>query len=211
MNRLRLASVAALAVATSAAALYGCSKNDKTPTSPPNSFTITASAGAGGVIAPSGAVVVPRGSSKTFHIALTTGTSISSVLVDGVNVGADTVYTFTNVTANHTIAANFAGAAAESFDSGVVGAGVSFAHTFPNAGSTPYFCQLHPTQMTGTVNVSAAAAADSVVVAVANFSFTPSTVSIKPGGYVRWTFSSTHTATSGTPAVNARAMKMTKM
>ena len=33
---------------------------------------------------------------------------VADVLVDGVSVGAVTSYTFTNVTANHTIAASFA-------------------------------------------------------------------------------------------------------
>ena len=33
---------------------------------------------------------------------------MADVLVDGVSVGAVTSYTFTNVTANHTIAASFA-------------------------------------------------------------------------------------------------------
>lgn len=210
MTRLRLASVAALGVLAVVAVILGCSKSDKTPMQPGNQFTITASAGAGGVIVPAGAVVVPRDSSKTFNISVTTGTAISSVLVDGVSQGPISVYTFSNVTANHTITASFAGAAAESFDSGVVGTGTSFTHVFPNAGSTPYFCTVHTTQMTGTVNVSGAGT-DSAVVAVANFSFTPATVTIKPGGYVRWTFSSFHSATSGTPPANRAAMKQMKM
>lgn len=211
MNRSRLALALALATAGALALVFGCSKSDKTPTAPnPNQFTITATAGAGGTIAPSGAVIVPKDSSQTFHIAANAGLSIVSVLVDNVNIGADSVYTFNSVTANHTIAATFSGGVAEVFDSGVLGAGASYEHVFPNAGSSPYYCQLHPSLMTGTVNVQAGGA-DSVVVAVANFSFTPSTVTIKPGGYVRWTFNSTHTATSGTPPVNGTAMKMPHM
>ena len=70
-------------------------------------YTITASAGTGGSISPSGAVPVHFGSDQTFHITADTGYHITDVLVDGVSVGAVTGYTFTNVTANHTIAASF--------------------------------------------------------------------------------------------------------
>src|SRR5258706_235192 len=71
-------------------------------------FTITASAGANGVISPSGSVVVNYGSSQAFTITPNTGYHVADVLVDGSSVGAVTSYTFTNVTATHTIAASFA-------------------------------------------------------------------------------------------------------
>ena len=70
-------------------------------------YTITASAGTGGTITPSGAVVVNQGSNKTFTIAANSGYAISQVTVDSVNQGAITSYTFTNVQANHTISATF--------------------------------------------------------------------------------------------------------
>ena len=70
-------------------------------------FTITASAGANGTICPSGTVRVYSGRNQTFIITPGCGYSIAAVLVDGVSVGAVTSYTFTNVTANHTIAASF--------------------------------------------------------------------------------------------------------
>ncbi len=73
-----------------------------------SAFTITASAGTGGSIAPSGAVSVSSGTSKTFAITPNTGYRVAGVLVDGTSVGAVTTYTFSNVTANHTIAASFA-------------------------------------------------------------------------------------------------------
>jgi hypothetical protein len=69
---------------------------------------ITASAGSGGSISPSGEVSVGYGSSKTFTIKPKGGRRVSDVKVDGVSVGAVTTYTFTNVTANRTIAAYFA-------------------------------------------------------------------------------------------------------
>ena len=70
-------------------------------------WIVTASAGAGGTITPSGAVGVAQGASQAFTIAANSGYTISGVLVDGASVGAVTSYTFTNVTAAHTIAASF--------------------------------------------------------------------------------------------------------
>jgi hypothetical protein len=73
-----------------------------------STFTITASAGTGGTISPTGAVSVSYGASRAFTITPNTGYRVASVLVDGASVGAVTTYTFSNVTANHTIAASFA-------------------------------------------------------------------------------------------------------
>ncbi len=70
-------------------------------------YTVTASAGSGGAIFPSGAVSVTSGGNQTFTIAPDAGYRISSVTVDGVNQGAIATYTFMNVTANHTISAVF--------------------------------------------------------------------------------------------------------
>ncbi|CAB1075483.1 hypothetical protein D1AOALGA4SA_3303, partial [Olavius algarvensis Delta 1 endosymbiont] len=69
--------------------------------------TITASAGSNGNISPSGTVVVSQGSDKIFTIAANQNYQVSEVLVDGSSEGAITSYTFTNVTGNHTISANF--------------------------------------------------------------------------------------------------------
>ncbi|MFN8589017.1 MAG: T9SS type A sorting domain-containing protein [Candidatus Eisenbacteria bacterium] len=70
-------------------------------------WIITASAGTGGTISPSGAVGVAHGASQAFTIAANSGFQVSGVTVDGASVGAVTSYTFTNVTAAHTIAAAF--------------------------------------------------------------------------------------------------------
>jgi len=74
----------------------------------PLSFTITASAGAGGSIAPSGTTTFSYGASQTYFIAASTGYIVSDVQVDGVSVGPVASYNFSNITANHTIAATFA-------------------------------------------------------------------------------------------------------
>jgi GH25 family lysozyme M1 (1,4-beta-N-acetylmuramidase) len=70
-------------------------------------FIITASAGSGGSISPSGTVTVNYGDSKTFTITSNSGYKISDVKVNGKSVGAVSTYTFTNVTNNHTIEAVF--------------------------------------------------------------------------------------------------------
>ena len=53
-------------------------------------------------------MTVNNGGSQTFTITPSTGYHVADVLVDGASVGAVTSYTFTNVTANHTISASFA-------------------------------------------------------------------------------------------------------
>ena len=70
-------------------------------------YTITASAGANGSISPSGSVTVIQGNNQSFTITPSASYHVADVLVDGASVGAVTSYTFTNVTANHAIAATF--------------------------------------------------------------------------------------------------------
>ena len=72
-----------------------------------NTYTITATAGNGGTITPAGATTVAYNADRTYTIAANTGYHVSDVFVDGVSVGAVTSYTFTGVTANHTIYAAF--------------------------------------------------------------------------------------------------------
>ncbi|MCK4827388.1 hypothetical protein KA005_67275, partial [bacterium] len=69
--------------------------------------TVTASAGTGGTISPSGSVSVNSGANQTFTITPNTGYSVSEVQVDGSPIQAVASYTFTNVTSNHTIAVSF--------------------------------------------------------------------------------------------------------
>lgn len=71
-------------------------------------FTITATAGNGGKIAPTGATNVYKGTSKAFTITLNDGYHVDSLTVDGTAVDVVTEYTFSDVTANHTIAVTFA-------------------------------------------------------------------------------------------------------
>jgi len=70
-------------------------------------LTVTASAGAGGTITPSGAVAVTPGNDQSFTIAADSGFNIADVVVDGLSVGATTTHTFSDVIEAHTISASF--------------------------------------------------------------------------------------------------------
>ncbi len=70
-------------------------------------LSITASAGSGGTISPSGVTPLDPGGSQVYTITPLSGYHVKDVLVDGVSVGAVTGYTFSNVTVSHTIAASF--------------------------------------------------------------------------------------------------------
>ena len=72
-----------------------------------STYTITASAGTGGSISPSGTVSVASGESKTFYIAANNGYKISNVKIDGTSHGAISSHLFSDVTSNHTITASF--------------------------------------------------------------------------------------------------------
>ena len=74
-------------------------------TSEPFKYTITTSAGSNGSITPS--ATVNYGSSKTINISPSTGYEVNEVIVDGVNKGKITTYTFNNITDNHTISVTF--------------------------------------------------------------------------------------------------------
>ena len=70
-------------------------------------YTITASAGTGGSISPSAGINVQSGANQTFTVTPNSGYQIANVTVDGVSKGAISSYTFSSVSANHTITASF--------------------------------------------------------------------------------------------------------
>lgn len=82
------------------------------------------------------------------------------------------------------------------FDSGNLTVGQVFVFTFADSGTFTYRCVPHTAQgMTGTVVVSAAGQ-DSPVVNITNNVFTPATVNVRTGSYVKWTNSQgVHTVT----------------
>jgi uncharacterized protein (TIGR02145 family) len=79
-------------------------------------YTINATAGANGTISPNGAVIVNRGAGQVFAITPSANYKVLDVLVDDVSAGAITSYTFSNVTANHTIYASFVSVYTVSFN-----------------------------------------------------------------------------------------------
>ena len=74
-------------------------------TSEPFKYTITTSAGSNGSITPS--ATVNYGSSKTINMSPSTGYEVNEVIVDGINKGKITTYTFNNISDNHTISVTF--------------------------------------------------------------------------------------------------------
>ncbi len=92
---------------TGGSTLGSCAGSSFTTTVTVNPFSIIATAGANGSISPSGTTYVASGGSQTYTITPNTGYSISGVLVDGSSVGPVSSYTFSSVTANHTITASF--------------------------------------------------------------------------------------------------------
>jgi len=66
-------------------------------------YTITATAGKGGKISPSGAVTVNEGASQTFFIKPYCNNTVADVLIDGGSIGTPSTITFFNITSNHSI------------------------------------------------------------------------------------------------------------
>lgn len=101
---------------------------------PAPTHTITASAGVGGSISPSGSVSVEDGADQIFNITPNSNYRISSVTVDGASVGAVPSYTFVNVTVNHSISATFtyAGGSTSSGNSSGSGSSSGTNYTAPS-------------------------------------------------------------------------------
>ncbi|HOZ79801.1 MAG TPA: hypothetical protein PLY34_17525, partial [Ferruginibacter sp.] len=72
-----------------------------------NAFTINANAGSNGSISPAGEATVSAGSNHTYNIVADACYRIADVLVDGISVGAVPAYTFTDISASHSISASF--------------------------------------------------------------------------------------------------------
>jgi hypothetical protein len=72
-----------------------------------NSVSIHSEAGAGGNISPEGTVSVDYGSNMTFTITPATGYHVYNVVTDGVSQGNVSSFTFSNVTSEHSITAEF--------------------------------------------------------------------------------------------------------
>ena len=108
-------------------------------------YTITASAGVGGTISPIGITTLTTGSSLTYSISANAGYCINSVVVDGVNVGSISTYTFTGIAASHTIAVDFVARLTPTVSISIATNNVCFGSAAAiiassiNAGSTPLY------------------------------------------------------------------------
>jgi hypothetical protein len=71
-------------------------------------YTVHASAGPHGVMAPTGDLTVSRGANLHFSLEPWPHYRVGDLLLDGVTVGADTTYTLADVSADHTFAVSFA-------------------------------------------------------------------------------------------------------
>ena len=126
-------------------------------------YSISASAGAGGSISPSGTTTLVKGDSKTFSITPSSGYKIFSVKVDGASVGAVSSYTFSSITSGHTISAEFASNASVSVGGASLGDGGSCTLKSGNATKSGYGV---------TANVSVAASYVSDISVTASYNFT---------------------------------------
>ena len=83
-------------------------------------------------------------------------------------------------------------------DSGTMGTGAHYAHTFSTPGTFGYHCQFHVNMgMVGSVTVSDAEPAQDKTVTLAGTSFTPPGITAHTGNKVTWTNNGgTHTVTS---------------
>jgi hypothetical protein len=73
-----------------------------------NTYTLTAIAGAGGTISPTGELVVEHGNSQVYSITADVGYHITDVIVDGVSQGVLDTWVFEDIGSDHQIEAWFA-------------------------------------------------------------------------------------------------------
>lgn len=89
------------------------------------------------------------------------------------------------------------GGGAKELDSGTLGPGEAYMHTFANAGTYNYHCNVHGLGMAGSVTVAGGQPMNQAV-SIQDNQYSPASVSVAPGGTVTWTRtgSNPHTVTS---------------
>ncbi len=146
----------------------GCASGTSTNAVVNGPYTVTASTGPGGGISPVGAVSVNCGASQTFNFMANPCFSVADVLVDGVSVGAPALYTFSNVSANHTISVSF------SQDTYTIVASAGTGGSISPSGSTVVGCgnnQLYAITPTGGYQIDDVKVDGGSVGAVASYTF----------------------------------------
>ena len=82
-------------------------------------------------------------------------------------------------------------------NSGTLGNGATYVHTFTTAGTYPYHCTFH-SGMTGTIIVDPASTVGTLGISITDNAFTPNSTTVDTGAVVTWTNNgaSNHTVTS---------------
>ncbi|GHT21945.1 hypothetical protein FACS189430_02950 [Bacteroidia bacterium] len=131
-----------------------------TATTPATQYMIVAMAGAGGSISPSGVIMLNPADNQSFVITPAEGYETEKVLIDGINnetAVSTGSFTFTNVTANHTVMVSFRktdnGAENPVSDISVDGGALEF-----NAAASSYRLLLDCGQTAASISLSAASA-----------------------------------------------------
>lgn len=120
-----MAIIMALALITTALAACNPTGTTTPTTEAPQSFTITATAGANGSIDPAGSVTVNSGDSPTFTVTPDTGYKIADVVIDDESQGPLSSVTFSDVNDDHTVTVTFEAIPIESLGDPVPGAAIS--------------------------------------------------------------------------------------
>ena len=137
----------------------------------PTTYTITASAGTGGSISPSGSTSVISGNSQTYTIAVNSGYKIQDIKVDDASIGVASTYTFNSVTSSHSISVTFASSASLSMGSIALGDGGSGTLKSGNVTKSGY-------GVTASLPITIAYFSDTTVTACYNFT-SPEAVSLE--------------------------------
>lgn len=154
----------------------------------PTIYTITAAAGTGGNISPSGSASVTEGNSQPYTITANSGYKISDVKVDGASIGVASTYTFSSVSSSHTISATFASVASLSAGNATLGDGGSGTLKSGNVTKSGYGI---------TVNLPITASYVSGTTVTASYNFTSAkTVSLENVGGT-WQFPVNSSSTTG--------------
>ncbi|HTP05837.1 MAG TPA: Ig-like domain-containing protein, partial [Nitrospirota bacterium] len=127
---------------------------------------ITVTVGANGSVNPPGPTVsVTYGADQMFTFTPNTGYYVSAVLVDNVNIGAPTSYTFHNVTASHTISVAFLqGTNIITATAGAGGTLTSGGGTIVSSGTSQQFLVIYGGSLSFTISPNAGYSLTSVLV-----------------------------------------------
>jgi len=143
------------------------------------SYKITSSSGAHGSISPNGSTTVPAGTNQSYTFTPGTGYHISNVTVDGSSIGAITSYTFSSVSANHTISVSFA-VGARSSQTGAGNEESVVIRSYPNPSDGVFYIVIPASVSAAEVSVTDIAGKTILRRAIVDNTGEPVELSIKP-------------------------------